>query len=434
MEQAPSRAPLSLILCVAAGIGVLGVAQLGQGNPIAPHAELPFYTQAVALVVALIAWHLFPRRSWTWLTVAGSLCAIPILLLLLEDADLPEDEWWYEVIAMSARPLLIVGLLGAATLVWRAGHRKAGAALTGAVLTVPMVGTVAIWAAVRGARTELMVVGLALVALTVVLAVWARNAPESAASPGWRVTLAGAVAWVALGVHQWWPEPDVSQANGTADLLDQLKGHFVWVGLVLVGVGLVAGLVAGPRVLMAGLAGGLLLGSVTPSVGSAMVEIRIVEVSSFLPPVVVLVALAAGVLLARARARAILGAVVLGALAVGLLVVHLMADTPSAAGSRMTTDLILFATIPLAIIAVAAVPVFASLGSTLAQDGAAPAALVGVAAAIGSGVSGIVTYAVNSSPVTYGTTDGYPALMVGLVVVAVVTVVAARRWDRDPVS
>ncbi len=433
MEHSP-RSSLPLILCVAAGIGALCAAQFAHSNPISYPGELPFYTQSVALLVALVTWHLFPRRAWAWLTVAGSLCTVPVLLLLLRDADLPEDEWWYEVIVFGARSLLVVGLLGAATLVWRAGHRKVGAGLMGATLTAPVVSTLAVATAAVAAPTVVMVVGLALAALTVVLAARAWNAPEPtepATSPGWRVTLAGAAAWVATGIHEWWPAPDPSDANGTAALLDELRSHFLVVGLLLVGIGLVAGLVAGPRVLMAGVAGGLLLGSTAPAINSAWMEVRVLEPPTYLPLVVALAALAAGVLLARARASALLGAGVLGALALGLLVAYLVNDGPSATDNRMAFDLTPFAAIALAIIVVGAVPVFASLGSVLAPSGAAPAALIGVGSAIGFGVSALTTYVVNPSPVTYGTVSGYPALMVGLVVVAVVTVVAARRWDRD---
>ena len=420
MENPPR---LPLILCVVVGIGALCAAQFGVVPEISQDAPSA-YVRLAALVLALVAWHLRPARSWRWLTIAGVLCTVPNLISLLAGGY--SEGGWHLVVNAVARPLLFVGLLGAATYVWCAGGRQAGAALVAAVLVVPPMSGLVLTNVSPDAQDAVVVAALVLVGLTVVTAGRAGFSPAEVAAPRWRVTVAGAAAWVATGIDHWWPAPPVAQidlGDGIADFVAEMSRHYLYTGIALLAVGVVAGAVAGPRVLVTGLTGGLVLGSVSALITLTWIPARLIDLPMVLPLFLAAVVLAAGVLLARSRFRELLGAGLLGAAAVGLLLLYLGYDgdpTPEA-----TPVLVV---IPLVIVFIGCLPVFASLGSVLAPTGEAPAALAGVVTAIAGGTAGLANFA--STDVVAGAGSGSPVLMVFLLVAAGLTVFGGRRWAR----
>jgi hypothetical protein len=421
MENPPR---LPLMVGVAAGIGALCVTPLGVAAPDGVPDAPSTYVRLAALVLALVAWHLRPARSWLWLTIAGALCTVPNLVSLLASGY--AEDGWHLVLNAAARPLLLVGLLGAATYVWHSGGRQTGAVLVAAVLVVPPLSGLVLTNVSADALQAVLVAGLVCVGLTA--AVRAGVAQTDAPAPGWRVTLAGAAAWVATGIDHWWPAPNPfrpEQFNGMADYLTEFGRHSLYTGIALLAVGLVAGVVAGTRVLVAGLIGGLVLGSLSVLITVSWVKVRLIDLPMVVPLLLAAGVLAAGVLLARSRAREPLGAGLLGAAAVGLLLLYLEHDgdpTPEA-------DSVLLA-LPLALLLVGCLPVFAALGSVLAPAGEAPAALAGVVTAIAGGTAGIANYFGFTDVVAAsGARAVYPALMVCLVVATGLTVFGVRR-DR----
>lgn len=130
-----------LVVCAALGLGTFATAQLFVLDQLAVLAidaeDVSEYTWFGVLVLALLVWHLSPRWSWPALLGLGALCALPTHVRLLSDSFEPWMRIPYVAIDAASRPLLLVGLLGAAAAVWRAGRRAIGTALLGAPLIVP---------------------------------------------------------------------------------------------------------------------------------------------------------------------------------------------------------------------------------------------------------------------------------------------------------
>jgi hypothetical protein len=197
--------------------------------------------------------------------------------------------------------------------------------------------------------------------------------------------------------------------------------HGLTVGLIVLGVALLAGLLSGARVLVAGIAAGSLLAAVANLGGPAAIDLRDLPVG--IPAVVAIVAVAAGAGVALSRARVLLGVVGLGVVIVGIAVLRLALDADS---STRTLSLIL-----LAIAVIAAIPLLASLGSTVAAAGEAPATFAGVVAGVLAGVSGILGYfeytAFDDGPTAAST---FVPVMVSLGCAAGLAVLAHYRWRR----
>lgn len=431
------RSPALLVSCAAVGLGVLALVHFNIIIPLYLFGtrEEPYvpYVQAAVLLLALLVWHVSPR-SWGVLLALGALCATPAHVLLLW----PElfGEWVrvpYFVIDAAARPLLLVGLLGVATAVWRAGRHGAGAALFGATLVVPAIASLVVPTFVvdldDGVPVTMLVFAGAVVALTVPAALTAPRPVEPEVRPAWQVTVGGIVAGAAPTVFYLWRAPDPSSASGDAnDIYAEFSQHFLVVGLVVLGVGLLAGVVAGLRVLVAGAAAGLLLGAVSVLARDAAASIG--SLTGGLAVAVGLLALAAGVAVALPSVRAVLGVAGLGVAIVGLVVIWLVfaERTNSDAVHALTTTLA-------AITIIAGVPLCASLGTVVAAAGEAPAAFAGVAAAVTAGVSGMALYFgydVSTAASPDFLDSNYPPALVCLVLAAVLTVVAHRLGRRTP--
>jgi len=425
-----------LVVCAAVGLGTLALAQFNTVGQVWAFGNLEndalVYGPVAGLVLALLAWHLSPRRSWVDLLVFGALCAMPAQVFLLTPKSFAGwMETPYLAVSSLAAPVLLVGLLGAASAVWQAGSRAAGAALIGATLLVPPLAGLVIALVVFGVGAFVPVIGLVLAAATVVLAVVAgRQQAEAPSRPGWRVTLGGAVAGLTPLVFHFWRGPDTGPGNGMdPETYYLLAGrHLLAAGLVVLGAGLLAGLLAGTRVLVTGTAAGLLLGGLGELTWPAMFDIRGLPVG--IPTAVVIVALAVGVALALPRARVLVGAAGLGVLVLGLAVLWLVfsADDPifGAGVTHVLTPVLMFVGV------VAAVALLASLGSVLAPVGAVPAALAGVVAAVAAGVDGIVTYFTFTNFGARSTTSGtFPPVIVALLCAIGLAVLAHQLW-RHP--
>ncbi len=437
--RAAPRSPVPLV-CALVGLAAIAAAQfnlLGQiwFVGVVEHAAAVYAAVAV-LVVALLAWHLWPRRSWSVLLIAGSVCALPTpVLWLTKDAF---ADWMltpYLVVSSSAVPLLLVGTLGAATATWRTGRRGAGAALLGATLAIrPLTSFSVAGLMMEGSELIPVTTLVTLVATIVsaVVAIVAGPAPiEPEPRPEWQVTIGGAVAGVAPAiVFHLWPAPEPNAGDTEAFSVAGL--HYLVVGLVVLAIGVLAGAAAGPRVFISGVAAGLLLGALSGLVWPAAADMY--DMPTGMPALLALAALVAAVLLALWRARLVVGAAGLGVLIAGLLVLwsSLRADDPFL-GPEVTDVL---TPVLLVVAVIAATSTLASLGAGLASPGEAPAVFAGVTAAVAVGISAAINYfAFDSSDDVPEPTGIYLPVAVVLAVAIALTVLAHRLWqDRgEPV-
>lgn len=428
---------MALVVCAVLGLATFAVAQATVLDKMmlvgfATGGDLSAYSSIVALVLALLAWHLSPRWSWPVLIGLGALCAVPSQIFLLSRDFLAD--WMrtpYLVIDAAARPLLLVGLVGAAVAVWQAGRRGAGAALLGAPLVMPVLTSLVMSTLVFERAEYLPITGLVLAPATIVavLVAAATRSSASVSRPEWRVTVGGVVAGVASVVYQLWPQPDRPPEREYAidEVADAFDGYYtalgqylLTVGLVASGVVLLAGFVAGPRVLVTGVAAGLVLSAPATLVGP--VAINIVGWSTGTAFVLALVALAVGVAVALSRARTVVGVVGLGVVVVWLLVLWVGPRPEEFRAENIGVVLVVLVT--------AAVPIFASLGTLLAPA-EVPAAFAGIAAGIAGAFGGISGYLAFSPADDQAEQPGtYLLVIVPLVVAAGLIVLAHRRWGR----
>lgn len=435
-EPAGARSPVPPV-CAVVGLVALAVAQLNVFGQIwfvgLVENAAAVYTGVVVLVAALLAWHLWPRRSWGVLLIAGSVCVLPTpVLWLVEDAF---TDWMltpYLVVSASALPLLLVGTLGAATATWRTGRRGAGAALLGATLVMRQMTSFSIAAIVLGEGKLIPVITLVVLAATILcaaVAVVSGPAPiEPEPRPGWQVTIGGALAGSTSAiVYHLWPAPEPASAEGDFELYYDVAGqHYLVVGLVVLGIGLLAGAAAGLRVLVSGVAAGLLLGALSSLVWPATQGLY--GLPDGVPALLTLGAAVAAVFLAVWHARLVVGAAGLGVLVAGLLMVwsNLRADEPF-----VDADVIdMVAPVLLVVAIIAATSTLASLGAGLASPGEAPAAFAGVTAAVTFGIGGVTNYlAVDPSADEPELTGTYPPVIACLVLAIALTVLAHRLWQ-----
>lgn len=443
IEPAGTRSATTLAAAAAAGIGALAAAQLsvlgqlrvtGVAMGGSYEVDLIVFSGLAALVLALVVWHLFPRRSWPVLVVAGAVCSVPNLVLLLLAPDALAD-WMrdpYLVLDSASRPLLLVGLLGAATTVWRAGARRAGAVLTGTTLVVAPLTSLVVARYVFDLGAAIPVIGLVLVAVAAVVTVVGvvTTPPPAEQEPRleWRVTAAGAVAGVAPVVYLVWPSPSrPGTGGGVDDYVEQLAEHNLVVGLVVLGIGLLAGAAAGARVFVAGTGAGVLLGAVSMLAGPAVSDLG--DVPAAVPAVVALVALAAGITCAVPRYRLMVGVPGLAVLVVGIFVLYQVFSADDPIFDPAVTDVL--TPVLLAVTIVAALSVLASLGMVVVSSGAAPAVFAGVTGAVAAGVAGVGSYFSFDPPEDVPQTlAAHPVVMAFLVVVILLSLYAYQRWQR----
>ncbi|OLF18745.1 hypothetical protein [Actinophytocola xanthii] len=367
-----------LVGLAAANLGLLFVADenLSQvaavlrGGSTVVHAR---YAPVFAAVVGLLAWQLAPRRSWSWLLLAGALCAVPRALRRLEGGSVPLRvgiEQWFDA---AAPVLTLIGILGAATLGWRAGHRGAAAALVGMAAALPLLPAALLhsyspWFSVDLQPLLVAVctgVGL-LASVAAAVAVFVRTPPECP-SPAWRVTLAGCLAAAApLVTRIWEPLPPTRLPEDA----------ILYRSLTFAALGLVAGVIAGRRVLLAATAVGLSLGIFGLAFLFALI---VVFQTPALAALVLVVGVAAGVLLALPARRAAVGLAALVLVAAGLTVLFFQVDVVGAFATPTETMVAWLTPVLFPLAIVAAVTVAGAAGTALADRSATPAALAGLA-------------------------------------------------------
>ncbi|MPZ82294.1 MAG: hypothetical protein GEV28_18600 [Actinophytocola sp.] len=104
--------------------------------------------------------------------VLGALCTVPNLVLMLApESFAPWMRDPYLMVDSASRPLLLVGVLGVATAVWRVGNRGAGAVLLGATLVVPALTSFVVATLVFGVGAFVPVIGLVLATATVAVTI-----------------------------------------------------------------------------------------------------------------------------------------------------------------------------------------------------------------------------------------------------------------------
>jgi hypothetical protein len=440
--------PALLVLCAAAGLaalaalhasiyGLLRVSSLGTASTGDWVGYLPLGVTALALVY----WRLAPRQSWLVLLLAGGATAIPVpLLVIAPEMFAPWMRDPYLILYGSCRPLLLVGCLAVATWVWRSGRRDAGAVLIGAVVAVPVLSgflSGVLFGGEAGQVPAVVELVLAIVSLVVTIVAGARGAvartDEPDPRPSWAATIGGAVAAIAPLVFIAWQPPPLGSAAPSADATvtmspyDEFSQHMLVVGLIVLAAGVIGGIVAGPRVLTAGLAVGSLMGAISALIGPATADVY--DLPAALPVTVVLLSLAAGIAVGLLRARLVVGLAGLGLLVVGLLVLYLVFTADDPIFDNDATNVI--TPILLVVGVIGGLAALTANGAVLAPLGEAPAAVAGVAGAITAGLSGVLTYFNFNSPT--GTPDAlgsYIPVMALIAIGAGLTVVAYLRWHR----
>ena len=394
------RKPYLVLFAVAANVALLAVSSAG-GLGASPllrangPSDLLLVAPIVTTALALLLWHLAPRRSWAWLLLAGALCAVPYPATQAAPEQLlgkvPMDVLL--AVALAGPPITIVGLLGGATLVWRSGWRAAAAGLIGTTLAIQVVEQMVTVAVQVGADSSpdgstawfetdfLPRLSLGLAALAVIAAVAgaAATSPRSD-RPGPRVTAAAVLASAAPLVLLAWGS--IRTAINARDLGDDL----LHIGLVLLAAGLVAGAVAGRAALLGALVAGPVLSTISVLTASGQ---AVPGDLTTLTVVLTFGALLLGFLAARSTLRLRFGVGGLLAFAAGLLVLYF----DDSDGVTISV-----AIVPVLILAggVGVIAAVGTVGAELADRAAAPAVLVGLTAPIALGTTAIYLHLVMS--------------------------------------
>lgn len=432
----PSNTTL-VVWCAVASFGllfmkandVLAVASLRYYTPEA--AKVADYVPLVSAAAALLAWHLAPRRAWAWLLLAGGACALPGAVLgVAPDLHGP---WVFNVLPAlvgSAPAFTIVGLLGAATIVWQSGARAAGGALVGTALVVQLLGPVVIAAIAYDPAALRNVVGalpmvsvvVAVVALAGAVAALVAARPDEPTRPDWRATTAGAVASLTQVVLLvWHPDPPTTPW--------ERPDYFLHIGLVLLAAGVVIAAAAGRQVLLAAVSMGLLLGAfgmlITPSV----------EVLREIPVLAVIAAVGStllGAVAAWSRWSQQIGAGGLLVVFLGLLVLFLLFNSDMEFHSYK--DFAFAATPVLLVVSVVGVACAgATTAGVLAERSTTPVVLAGATTPLSLGTVAVIAHFTLHQPEGKAPIAGLlPPTAIALLV-AVVALVALSRPTRRPV-
>lgn len=444
---APRRSALAW--CVGANIGVLfvsghsllGFANLSRRGEI-PAPDLTSLSAFAVAVVALVAWRASPRHAGPWLLLFGALAALPWAVIGVSSAPV-EVGVVVQFLTLTAPALTTIGIFGVAGW-WRPGGKLGvGAALVGLTATAPLLGGVVLisaggYAFFAGSSVirviALVCCVLAIVGSAGVLFLARTTQVPSPPRPSWRPTIAAALAVCSpLLVYLWLPDTTSTQPwdNSYADSIGDLT---LRIGLTLLAAGLVLGAVAGPRLLLAALGTGLLLGPfgmlVEPSV----------EVLTEMAGLAVFAALgsaAVGFGAALSRWRLQIGVAGLGILGIGLIVVYVLfnSDSPLDSYDGFTRAL---TPVLLVIGVIGGIAALASIGSVVAAELETPAVFVGLAVPFQLGSIAIVAYCTVHTPAGKAPLVGLlPPIFVGVLVSAVLVaalVGMTRRGAESPTA
>jgi hypothetical protein len=397
-------------VCVVLGLCAVASTQLAfygrlvgagiPGDPVLDYAAFGWLT------LALVAWRQSPQRSWRWLLIVGALATVPSHVFAIVPAYVDWMRIPYLLIESAAWPFVMVGVFGAATAAWRSGLRVAGAIGFGAPLVVSTVAGIVAARLAFSFNAAVPLIGLLVGAGTVLAARTEDDrSPVEPHRPTWQVTVACVVASLA---------PMLLQATSRMPFASSDQ-YLLIVGSSVLGIALAAGAIAGLRVLVAGSVAGLLL--------SAMTSLNRIPGLTDLDGLVGgsyvvggLAALAAGIVLTRSPAMAMIGALGLGVVVLALLVLLMFSVE-----SGVAAPILLIPTV------MAAVPALASLGTLLAENGDGPAAFVGLTVGVTVGLDGLAGH-VRDTAVESPAVGAYLSAAVFLALAAVLTVFANRRF------
>lgn len=443
------RSATVLMWCAAASLGLLflkvngtaySVSMVRNGIAAFRNTDVVTYLPLLAPVIGLLAWHRYPRRAAPWLLLAGAVCAAPMVIVSMRSGSYNTDLLAaIFVLGAGAPALTLIGVLAAATVIWRQGRRALGACLIGTAVVIQLVGPIVLASAMgeaalwgisgSGTLNTLAVVFLVLAAAgaVVALAFSFRAPPTFPGSPPWPTTIAGCLVALAQAMPILW-QPAVGSIRDRT--IDQ---HYLYLGLAFLAIGVLVAAIAGLRVLVAAAGVGLLVGVFSVLLAPAvevLAEMPVLAVAAGIVSVLV----SGAVALSPHRAR--IGVSGIAAVAVGLLA--LLVVTNSDAGYSSYRGILLAVTPVLLVVGiVAALSSVAAVGDVLSERLEAPAVLAGVASAFASGAAAISAYFTINPPSGRAAIVGLlPVTAVGLVLaaglIAALTITMNRSRPADP--
>jgi hypothetical protein len=405
--------------------------------PVSPSLRTVYILSLAAPVLALVVWHLFPRRSWGALLMTGAMFAVPGTIVGLAQGSF--SGWPVSVLTVSAPVFTLVGALGAATLIWQAGRPALGATLAGAAVVLQVVGPVVVisigdfTSLRRFPTTTLLVVTvvlqiLALAAGAVAVIATILRSGEPAARPRLRVTLAAGLAAFAplltFAIQENRGE-EYTTISGFS-LADLIGNRFLYLGLVFLAAGVIAGAIAGTHALVAAAAAGLMLGAFgvlfTPFIAAILNQPTLTVVAA-------LGSLVVGVGVGLSRWRAQIGKIGLAVVTFGLVVLSFLLDGDRTyeGGAQVAVATLLV----LGVIAGAAA--FSAMGAANAATSETPAVLATLPTAFALGVIALTNhFMVHTSSVTPTVGPLVPAAGALLVATLLVALIAATGRAGAP--
>lgn len=338
-ETSTVRAPQIVTLAAALATATIGLLLLnaigGLGatltNNRAPASawRVAAFGQLLAAMLALVGWRLAPRNTWPVLIGLGTLLSIPRFLGIVAPELLEDLPAVPLLVALSVAPaVLLIGLLGIGSWLAQVGRGDLGGALIGSA-AVAQGTSVFLYSAFSGdpfldpdlevwlgiAFAAIGMIG-AIVLIVVVPAVQGGDAAPR--KPSWRVTAAGLIAVAVTALPLVVELNDFVSTTGSDALNLTAVGRFYLVmGLIVLGAGLAATLVAGSRVLLVAVTVGLAAAAVGVTAPLYAVEPGAVAAG-------VVTGLAGGFLLSIAESRVRLAVLTSAVAGVGVLVVWLV--------------------------------------------------------------------------------------------------------------
>lgn len=326
LTAALATATVALLLLNA--LGGVGTALTTNRAPVSAWRFAGF-AQLLAAMLALVGWRLAPRATWPILIGLGALLSIPRFLGVVAPdllVDLPAVPL---LVALSVAPaVLLIGLLGIGSWLAQVGRGDLAGALIG-ITAVAQGTSVFVYSAFSGdpfldpdlevwLGIVLAAIGMIGAIVLVVVVPTVQGGDAAPRRPSWRVTAAGLVAVAVSALPLVVNVNDFVSTTGADALnLTAVGRYYLVMGLIVLGAGLAAAMIAGPRVLLA---------AVTVSLAAAAVGVTapLYGVEPGAVAAGVLTGLAGGFLLSIAESRVRLAVLTSAVAGVGVLVVWLV--------------------------------------------------------------------------------------------------------------
>lgn len=435
----PARSVLPLVACGAASLGLLFL----KGNELLTymtsepgmvpvrHVSVVSYLALALPILTLLGWHRWPHRSWPWLLLTGAICTLPFAAFAVR-SSLYRD-WMNDALLLltdAGAVCTLVGLLGAATWMCQAGRRNGGAALIGTVLVVQLVGPVVLLTMRPTAADLVRSVYIGLPAIALIgsgAAVWQatryrHELPRPDLRPGWRATIAGGLVAAAPLLPYLW-QPHFTGPGTYEHIKDTLADYYLYIGLALLTIGLVAGTALAPAALVPAAGTGLMLGAfgmlILPSVEILVDYVALTAVAAVGSVVI-------GFVLALSRWRARIGSFGLAGVVAGLVVVAVLVNSDRPFHSyegfiRGVTPVLVIVGI------IAGLAAISAIGAPLAANADAPATLAGLTTPFTLATIAIIGHFGQAEPADKAPLAGLlPPTAVALFVAALLVLVCER--------